>query len=712
MEIPVIVGLLGLGYYYNKLEEDKNKTNDEINEPKNIYESKRAQEIRKKEFETSAKVWSEENRIMPGPPKIDPKLLFNKVDYEDNKLPVEFENYDKNDIYTDVKINSIPNNPINMYSTNSPVSGGEEGISLTGLPINRTNFKHNNMVPFFGGRVKQNVDDKANMSKLETFTGQVDNYQDKKEIGPLFQAETNVTNVYGSANHTQYLYDRIVPSKVMNNVSPIEKVRVGPGINQGYTAQPSGGYQQANARDYVMPKTVDELRVKNNPRLTYYGRVLSGMKTARPAVPGKVQKLRPERFYDNTPERYFTTTGAYLAPKQRGGIVMKDGNRRTTVLKRRLGPAGTTSGNRDNIRPESRKSKKLQFKTDGPRHVNATGRWNMDGGEYFVDKSGNMQLRKESIEEAEARQALHDYGKSRTQVRDTIREDTAPNCYKGPLKDGDLGEARNDQDARETKKKFTEDGDHVRNVNAGVKKQYVYDPEDIARTTIKEQFVDNTHEGFVDIGSNKKGYVHDPNDLPRTTMKETLVDDGRVGIVSGQIGNMRIRNGQKAKTTTKETTILEDVMGGIYKALGMGYDVTKNEIRNTVRQFTGDTNYMGGANSKDKRGETREAMGNTTTRSLREQVSRGREPTLSGKKQFNNRVNVTTKKLGDIQNRYYNERGLMPTKVYNSLPQQNNCGETKDKTTVPNEPLQDRLDPHLLDQLKDNPYSMRSLSSA
>ena len=79
MEIPIVAGILGLGYYYNS-KSDK-VTND--TEPKNIYDSKRSLRIRQDELKHAENVWNEPNRIMPGPPKIEPTLLFNKVDYDD-----------------------------------------------------------------------------------------------------------------------------------------------------------------------------------------------------------------------------------------------------------------------------------------------------------------------------------------------------------------------------------------------------------------------------------------------------------------------------------------------------------------------------------------------------------------------------------------------------------------------------------------------------
>ena len=777
MEIPVVAGILGLGYYYN-YKNDKIK-NDK--EPKNIYESKRSLKIRQDELKHAEKVWKEPNRIMPGPPKIDPTLLFNKVDYEDNQLPIEFNNYNKNDIFSEINVVKHENKSTNLYNTNSPIAGGQHGISLTGEPINPNKFVHNNMVPFFGGRIKQNVDDKANQTVLEHFTGNVDNYQQKKEIGPLFAAENNVTNPYGSANHTDFEHDRIIPSKIMHNVTPVERVRVGPGLNQGYTSQPSGGFQQANARDYTLPKTVDELRTKNNPKLTYKGRVLSGKGISKPGKIGVIEKRQPDSFFVSGPERWFTTVGAQTAEKQRPNIVLKDVNRRTTGSKKRFGVASHVTGNKNNIRPGFRKSRKQQFKSDGIRHFNAQGKWSAipknkvaPGCQQFVTEEERQAQYSAGAAETE----LHDYGKSRTTLKETERETMSSHKYRGPLRAGDKVKARNDQKARKTRKRFTTNNKHTGHIqvdgvagyvcdpndvakttmkeqlvdkvrdgnmapqqpskmqvydpndvtrttikeqtvdnnhegfmNPNDKKSYVYDPDDIAKTTMKETMIDNEHDGFMNPDK-KQSYVHDPNDVARTTVKETTIDDNRLGVARGRT-QMKCRDpNDKARTTIKETTIAEDVVGAMYQKKGMGYDVTKNEVKNTVRQFTSNNKYSGIAGpGLNEQPQSYEQIYNSTVKSYREQVSKGRTPGGSGLKQFNNKVNATTKKLGDIQNNYLNERGLAPNKVYNSLPQAQECAVTRDKYTAPNEPIQDRLDPGLLDQLSDNPYSMRSLAS-
>ena len=93
---------------------------------------------------------------------------------------------------------------------------------------------------------------------------------EKQEQKPLFQPQKNMSNVYGSQNLDGYMLDRYYVSNIRSNETPLEKVYVGPGLNKGYTSEPNGGFQQADTRDYVLPKTTDQIRVKTNPKISYY----------------------------------------------------------------------------------------------------------------------------------------------------------------------------------------------------------------------------------------------------------------------------------------------------------------------------------------------------------------------------------------------------------------------------------------------------------
>ena len=83
------------------------------------------------------------------------------------------------------------------------------------------------MTPFFGGSVKQNVEDNANTEMFENFTGTSSNYQKKKEAGTFFKPEPNVSNPYGTNNLDGYMNDRYIVGDKRHNVAPIQQVQVG-----------------------------------------------------------------------------------------------------------------------------------------------------------------------------------------------------------------------------------------------------------------------------------------------------------------------------------------------------------------------------------------------------------------------------------------------------------------------------------------------------
>ena len=207
------------------------------------------------------------NVLIPGPP-----FVKNKVDYNSEKLPIEFnQSTDFGTTYLNYdgtkEINPGNNSTIN--NSNVPNSGGWSQIStdsssinpgtLEGFTSNSNENPHNNMQPFFGGHVRQNVDEFATRGIVENFTGTSDTYQKKKETGLFFKPVKNLTNPYGMQSFDSNLYDRFKTSRIRNNEAPIDQIRVGPGLNQGFTAAGSGGFQQSNTRDYVLPKTTKQL---------------------------------------------------------------------------------------------------------------------------------------------------------------------------------------------------------------------------------------------------------------------------------------------------------------------------------------------------------------------------------------------------------------------------------------------------------------------
>ena len=190
-------------------------------------------------------------------------------------------------------------------------------------------------------------------------------------------------------------------------------------------------------------------------------------------------------------------------------------------------------------------------------------------------------------------------------------------------------------------------------------------------------------------------------------MKETSMLEGYVGDARmGDQGGYEIANPEAPNTNRQFTTDTEYV-GDAQLGNEGGYQVANPEAPNTNRQFTTDTEYMGGVNSGDRKPQSHEATDNAVTRSHREEVAKGRTPGTQGPKSAlaPNQYHATTNKLGDEDNERLGERGLAVDKVYNSLPQVQQCGITKGGNRLPNKPIDDRLDPGILDAYKKNPYT-------
>ena len=96
-----------------------------------------------------------------------------------------------------------------------------------------------------------------------------------------------------------------------HNAKPFDSIQVGPGLNKGFKKDGSGGFNSSlEARHRWQPKTVDELRTKNNPKQSYKGQVLGAKGIGERANIGDMEKNRPDTFYIQSADRWLTTTGA------------------------------------------------------------------------------------------------------------------------------------------------------------------------------------------------------------------------------------------------------------------------------------------------------------------------------------------------------------------------------------------------------------------
>lgn len=185
-------------------------------------------------------------------------------------------------------------------TTSDTVSGGNKPVfrenfsnisMMTGKPIE--NY-HNNMVPHFGSNVTQNTSTVNPSNILERFTGIEDVPTVKRETPKMFNNQRE--NVYGSRPDLDLISkDRFIPSNLKTNLLPVPQIKV-----------------QPLPQEYVRPsyKSVDQLRIKSKPKVSYKKPMIKGKHfISKRGIQGKVSKNRPDTFYINNQDRYFTTVG-------------------------------------------------------------------------------------------------------------------------------------------------------------------------------------------------------------------------------------------------------------------------------------------------------------------------------------------------------------------------------------------------------------------
>ena len=231
------------------------------------------------------------------------------------------------------------NNPYNT-NANTGVNSQSTLYSLTGEAINTNNFEHNNMVPFFRSKVRGGTADAdTHESILDSYSGTGSQKICKEERAPLFAPQPGMQYTNGMPNFTDFFQSRVNPGTQMANVKPWEEIRVAPGLNQGFTSCGSNGFNSGmEARDLWVDRNVDQLRVETNPKLTYslenhQGPSYSWNVQQPPDAKtyGQVEKFLPDKYYINTPDRWFTTTGLEKAERGRPEELLKDQSRICTT---------------------------------------------------------------------------------------------------------------------------------------------------------------------------------------------------------------------------------------------------------------------------------------------------------------------------------------------------------------------------------------------
>lgn len=232
-------------------------------------------------------------------------------------------------------------NATNKYFVKAKIAQGiktdsdkrKEIQSLTGEKVEITKFEHNNMVPFFGSRIRQNTDLTKRESILDNFVGSGSQYIKKQTIEPMFKPKKEMHWINGMPNQNDFLQSRVNPSNKISGIKPFQDVKVAPGLNRGYDSEGYGGFNAGMAsRDDWLPKNVDQLRTLNNKKVTYKGQFLGPKSSVQNlGIHGKVEKQLPDTYYVNSPDKWFTTTGIEKGPRNVANEYLKPEHRTSTT---------------------------------------------------------------------------------------------------------------------------------------------------------------------------------------------------------------------------------------------------------------------------------------------------------------------------------------------------------------------------------------------
>ena len=515
----------------------------------------------------------------------------------------------------------------------------------------KKDFTHNNMVPFFGAKIRGRSAD-CNQSEflLDNLAGTGSQIIHKKEQAPLFRPEDNIQWAHGAPNNSDFYQSRVNPAMAMNNVKPWEEERVGPGLGQGFTTEGSGGFNSGmEARNAWLPKNVNELRTLTNPKVTYGLKGHEGPADSyikdRGSL-GIVDKNRPDTYFINSPERYLTTTGLEKAQTARGIEELKHQNRLDTTVE-----YGGVAGRSD------KQAGKAPENYQDPRHPHIFGE--MRGK---AQTAGGAQPASEG-----------DYGRLGHKVLPNNRATVQQNTEYGRV-GGLMGAVIAPiLDVLRPSRKENVIGNIRLSGNvqkSGAGGEYVYDPNDVAKTTLKQMSECSPFHLNVEKSGAGGEYVHDPDDIAKMTMKQTTEHSPfHLNVQNQEAGAYEVSE-QQATFNQRDTTNYGDY--------GAGGDASGLHLVD---------NYLRQRNNNNKQQAEASVHGNMSM--------------------FNGDITQRNNNIKSSEN----PRNWVPSARINTIPTVEQHGKLQGTQSYDNKKTgADRMNPDLLNAFKSNPYT-QSLNS-
>lgn len=259
--------------------------------------------------------------------------------------------------------------------------------------INYQDFNELTQMPFFKSVKSQNTNDNYKDNKLSSYTGTDELFFKKKK-------EVENTNIakdlaygtpFGVQNKEETREDQLNRFKEsidnnnwMNNVTPVEKQYVGPGLNIGSEESAKGGFHDTFR---ILPNNVNSYK-KNS----YENRVIPGKTLNESRVSSvSVDKNRPERYYCGDQRQVLPTQWETKAQSRRSEIIMNEEN--TNICNEFIGGPNMQSGSfldpSTSYGSRTYDSTKCNINLNGPSNTNVNGSY--VGETYIMNESDREQ---------------------------------------------------------------------------------------------------------------------------------------------------------------------------------------------------------------------------------------------------------------------------------------------------------------------------------
>ena len=622
--------------------------------------------------------------------KKEDKMLNNRqyeknIALDKNNYASQFENLTFDNNKEPVSVNDVPsiinngNNGNNgtiariendrKLALNGGYSNFDDQAQMSYGVIKDNELTHNNMNPSFKGKdmnpFRNQQLQELNQRRMELFSGS-DNradFQHRKETKPLFSNLTNMTNIYGTPVMTDFYESRYMPSKERRNELPFQPVKITPGLGLGTNEQGNYGYHDPHR---ILPKTVDELRPKNKPKLSYKGVVVPGQKGSNGKIQGKQINKKPLTYRENGPNDVVKSGGYISAPAIVGEFDPKNMATQNRGIKKQVRHGAATYFTDKNI-PQELQSKMQEthrenFTQAEPRNIQL-----VDG---LLSRPDNKPFIPKTTQRAQSMNYLgpvNTNNKNQTVNYNDVPSTNMRNVHEDVERTNGIqtnnykNQAINYNDVPNTNmRNVHEDAERTNGIQTNNYKNQSINYNDVPNTNMRNVHEDAERTKGIQTNNYKNQSIN-YNDVPNTNMRNVHENTERTnGIQTNNYKNQTVDYNDVPELNVRNTYNYSDIGPGQaqnnknktinyndvpdlnvrntynYSDVGPGQaQNNKNKTINyndvpdiTLREIQGHTNRVTSAKGK-ARPSPRDDIGNMTVNVVKEDLSKGRTPTYS-----------------------------------------------------------------------------------